>query len=310
MGSHAHAHPGEMDAEGEYDDELLGSDDGAGAGVGERLFEPESDDEMLHDEHMRGGGDERRFAPKRRVSDREMQYTYPRAAPPSQASHGHGHGHGQNHHEHGRHHGHATTNGHGHHSGETHAYGRYKLSAASSYGHSDAGKYGGSNGGAHAYRSAAYADDISMDEDEPEDGVGEGDYDVEMAVDHRDSYRERSRHGHGHGHGSQVYSNVRGSHYSQAASARRYKDAPARLADLDNPTGRLSFISSSVRHLFKTTYERGDELTIGALVNYLNAAMPTDKHEDFDVQEVTRAAASLAKSGTLVQEGDLLRPRD
>ena len=45
-------------------------------------------------------------------------------------------------------------------------------------------------------------------------------------------------------------------------------------------------------------------------MNYLNAAMPADKHDDFDVQEVTRAAATLAKSGVLVQEGDRLRPRE
>lgn len=72
----------------------------------------------------------------------------------------------------------------------------------------------------------------------------------------------------------------------------------------------MAFISASVEHLFKTTYDRGDELSVGALVNYLNAAMPADKHDDFDVQEVTRAAASLAKTGVLVLEGDRLLPRD
>ena len=41
---------------------------------------------------------------------------------------------------------------------------------------------------------------------------------------------------------------------------------------------RLEFASRSVRHLFRTAYARSDELTIAALVVYLNAAMPPDKH--------------------------------
>ena len=48
-------------------------------------------------------------------------------------------------------------------------------------------------------------------------------------------------------------------------------------------------------------------MTIESLVNYLNAAMPTDKHEDFDVTEVTKAASSLARAGSLVLQGNLVR---
>ena len=69
----------------------------------------------------------------------------------------------------------------------------------------------------------------------------------------------------------------------------------------------MNFIASSVRYLFRATYERTDEMTIESLVNYLNAAMPTDKHEDFDVTEVTKAASSLARAGSLVLQGNLVR---
>lgn len=62
-----------------------------------------------------------------------------------------------------------------------------------------------------------------------------------------------------------------------------------------------------MRYLFHTTYEKSDEMTIESLVNYLNAAMPTDKHEDFDVQEVTKVASSLARAGSLVLQGNRVR---
>lgn len=60
-------------------------------------------------------------------------------------------------------------------------------------------------------------------------------------------------------------------------------------------------------HLFNTTYEPSDELTIASLVTYLNAAMPPDKHEDFDTAEVTKAAMALQARGQFVLEGDVLR---
>lgn len=73
---------------------------------------------------------------------------------------------------------------------------------------------------------------------------------------------------------------------------------------------------SSVSYLFSTTYEVSDDLTIADLLAYLNAAMPQDKHEDFDTSEVIRAAAALVQEcqrgnwngrGRFVFEGDLLR---
>ncbi|KAH8104095.1 hypothetical protein BXZ70DRAFT_1005642 [Cristinia sonorae] len=89
-----------------------------------------------------------------------------------------------------------------------------------------------------------------------------------------------------------------------------YTTHPARLADLETPAGRLDFVSKSVRYLFRTTYERSDELTIATLVTYLNAAIPPDKHEDFDTTEVTKAAAAMSDGSDFVLEGDVLRIRD
>ncbi|RPD64078.1 hypothetical protein L227DRAFT_571646 [Lentinus tigrinus ALCF2SS1-6] len=90
-----------------------------------------------------------------------------------------------------------------------------------------------------------------------------------------------------------------------------YMDAdmvlPPRLAELDSPAGRVEFVSRSIRHLFRITYERSDELTIAALVTYLNATMPPDKHEDFDTAEVTKAMTALHERGAFVFEGDVIR---
>lgn len=60
-------------------------------------------------------------------------------------------------------------------------------------------------------------------------------------------------------------------------------------------------------HLFATTYEASDDLSVSALLTYLNAAMPADKHEDFDTAEVARAVSALAERGRLRFEGDVLR---
>jgi hypothetical protein len=51
-------------------------------------------------------------------------------------------------------------------------------------------------------------------------------------------------------------------------------------------------------------------LTISSLLSYLNAAIPPDKHEDFDTAEVVKAAASLQNRGDIVFEGDILRLPD
>ncbi|KAH7909942.1 hypothetical protein BJ138DRAFT_1066164 [Hygrophoropsis aurantiaca] len=82
------------------------------------------------------------------------------------------------------------------------------------------------------------------------------------------------------------------------------------FADLDSPLGRMDFIFSSITYLFMTTYETSDDMTISALLTYLNAAMPVDKHEDFDTAEVVKAAAALQDRGDIVFEGDMLRLSD
>ena len=51
-------------------------------------------------------------------------------------------------------------------------------------------------------------------------------------------------------------------------------------------------------------------MTISTLLVYLNAAMPQDKHEDFDTAEVTKTAAVLHEKGRIVFEGDLIRLPD
>ena len=80
----------------------------------------------------------------------------------------------------------------------------------------------------------------------------------------------------------------------------------ARRGVVDNPA-RLDFVARSIRHLFRVTYAREDELTIAALITYLNAALPPDKHEDFDTAEVTRMMAALQERGAFVFEGDVIR---
>lgn len=65
-----------------------------------------------------------------------------------------------------------------------------------------------------------------------------------------------------------------------------------------------------MRYLFRTTYERSDDLTIATLVTYLNAAIPPDKHEDFDTKEVTKAAMALHERGDFIFEGDTIRLPD
>ncbi|KAJ7318751.1 hypothetical protein DFH08DRAFT_1036072, partial [Mycena albidolilacea] len=92
-------------------------------------------------------------------------------------------------------------------------------------------------------------------------------------------------------------------------SATPRRAVPASLADLDSPGGRRTFVFASVDYLFRTTYEASDDMSVSALLTYLNAAMPTDKHEDFDTGEVARAAGALAarEKERYVLEGDMIR---
>ncbi|KAJ3904987.1 hypothetical protein F5879DRAFT_800541 [Lentinula edodes] len=95
------------------------------------------------------------------------------------------------------------------------------------------------------------------------------------------------------------------SHTSGPASGRGV------LADLDSHAGRKQFVSHSIAYLFQTTYDcspcSSDELSISALVAYLNAAMPMDKHEDFDTAEVVRCVGALREKGRVLLEGDVVR---
>lgn len=70
---------------------------------------------------------------------------------------------------------------------------------------------------------------------------------------------------------------------------------------------RSKFVSASVVHLFSTTYDQSDDLTISSLLTYLNAAIPLDKFEDFDTTEVVRAATQMRERGDVSFEGDVLR---
>ena len=69
----------------------------------------------------------------------------------------------------------------------------------------------------------------------------------------------------------------------------------------------MEYTYRAVSHLFNSTYEPSDELTIASLVTYLNAAMPPDKHEDFDTAEVTKTMTALHERETFVFEGDVIR---
>lgn len=85
---------------------------------------------------------------------------------------------------------------------------------------------------------------------------------------------------------------------------------PVGLADLDSPAGRRAFISSSLSYLFATTYESSDDMTVSALLTYLNAAMPLDKHEDFDTTEVVKGVTALQDRGKVMLQGDNIKLSD
>ncbi|KAJ7027713.1 hypothetical protein C8F04DRAFT_1237980 [Mycena alexandri] len=151
------------------------------------------------------------------------------------------------------------------------------------------------------------ADDVDADGDsymEDDVGGGGGGY-----AGNGGGYNSNNTHGHGHGH---AHGHGHG-HGHNGAIGRR--GVPASLADLDSQGGRRAFIFASVDYLFRTTYESSDDMSVSALLTYLNAAMPTDKHEDFDTGEVVRGVSALASPareqgrapGRYVLEGDMLR---
>lgn len=82
------------------------------------------------------------------------------------------------------------------------------------------------------------------------------------------------------------------SHYSSFESTPSLDDEAVyvRPADLISPSGRKTFILTSITHLFSTTFDNStDVLSVRALVAYLNAALPPDKWEEFDEKEVKSA---------------------
>ncbi|KZT25293.1 hypothetical protein NEOLEDRAFT_1241778 [Neolentinus lepideus HHB14362 ss-1] len=92
---------------------------------------------------------------------------------------------------------------------------------------------------------------------------------------------------------------------------RRRVEAPGpvpvrSLADLDSPEGRSAFVHASLAYLTATTYEATDEMTVGGLVEYLNAAVPRDKHEDFEAGEVGRW---IGMGGVWEVVGEVVRAR-
>lgn len=86
-----------------------------------------------------------------------------------------------------------------------------------------------------------------------------------------------------------------------------HRNSPYEACSLSLRSTSLEFVSRSVSYLFGTTYDHTDDLTVAALVTYLNAAIPPDKHEDFDTTEVTKAAKALHERGEASLEGDVLR---
>ena len=51
-------------------------------------------------------------------------------------------------------------------------------------------------------------------------------------------------------------------------------------------------------------------MTVSALLTFLNAAMPPDKHEDFDTTELVKVVAALHERGQVLFEGDSIRRVD
>ncbi|KAF7424985.1 hypothetical protein PC9H_010296 [Pleurotus ostreatus] len=119
----------------------------------------------------------------------------------------------------------------------------------------------------------------------------------------RQQYNRRQGGQGGQGQGMMRMGSGRGS----MGGYSRWGGQPVALADLDSLPGRRNFIFLAIDHLFCTTYENSDDMTISSLLIYLNAAMPPDKHEDFDTPEVVKAVAVFKEKGKVIFEGDTLR---
>ncbi|KAG7445071.1 uncharacterized protein BT62DRAFT_933487 [Guyanagaster necrorhizus] len=101
---------------------------------------------------------------------------------------------------------------------------------------------------------------------------------------------------------------------AQPPPPRTSSSSSSSYVDLDSTDGRLSHIHISLIHLFRTTYSLPDtDLTVAALVGFLNAGMPEDRWEEFDLREVVRGVGILAREGRgerrVELEGDIVRWR-
>ncbi|KAJ7575628.1 hypothetical protein C8J56DRAFT_410026 [Mycena floridula] len=79
------------------------------------------------------------------------------------------------------------------------------------------------------------------------------------------------------------------------------------FAKLNTKIARQRFIAYSIIHLFSTTFESRDNLSISALVMYLNGAMPEDKHKEFEMEEVCHALSFFEKRGRVTLDGENVR---
>ncbi len=94
--------------------------------------------------------------------------------------------------------------------------------------------------------------------------------------------------------------------------------------DLDAPSARLTHLALSISHLLVTTFRAG--VPIAALVTFMNASMPEDRWEEYDLREVARGVGIIEREGArgdardedgrrgeaplrIELEGDMVRPR-
>ena len=69
---------------------------------------------------------------------------------------------------------------------------------------------------------------------------------------------------------------------------------------------RRLFICSWITHLFQTSFEDDDYLTVPTVLTSLNASLPPGKYVDFDEEEVATAIGAGQRKG-FVLEGDIIR---
>ncbi|KAJ7030284.1 hypothetical protein C8F04DRAFT_961759 [Mycena alexandri] len=162
--------------------------------------------------------------------------------------------------------------------------------------------------GAHTEHRASEDGDEPESEEEWAAAQREREREQQMQMQQRD--RERDREQQGQGQGPQGDGDLDAEGEADDVDA----DGDSYMED-DVGGGGRAFIFASVDYLFRTTYESSDDMSVSALLTYLNAAMPTDKHEDFDTGEVVRGVSALASPareqgrapGRYVLEGDMLR---